>query len=290
MFDILVNPIAGKGKSLKALKKVKSILQNNNKNYKIHFSDSVSHTTEITKTLNSEQKDTKLIVLGGDGTYNEVINGIIDFDNITVGFIPCGTGNDFIRSTTISNDIPFTMKAILEDQTQFMDYIQLETRRALNCAGAGMDVDTLIRYGEMKFFKGKIKYYAALIATLLHLKFHKIEMTINGDTSIHEVFMVVVANGTHIGGGMPVSPKSVPNDNSFEIIVINKIKPSKILPLLLKFLKGKHLNEDCTECYAGADVSIKLLDSNKTQVDGEVFESNNINCQLVSNKLKVFAK
>lgn len=290
MFDVLINPTAGKGKSIKALAKVEKILQENNREYKVYFTEGKNHATTLTAMLNNEKEDTKLIVLGGDGTYNEVLNGIKDFEKITVGFIPCGTGNDFVRSTTISNDISFTMKAILEEQTKFMDYLQLETKRALNCAGAGMDVDTLIRYGELKVFKGKIKYYVALIYTLLHLKFHKIEMTINGATSVHEVFMIVVANGTHIGGGMPVSPKSVPDDNFFDVIVINKIKPSKILPLLLKFLKGKHISESCTECHSGTDISIKLLDSTKTQVDGEVFESDNINCKLVSNKLKVFAK
>lgn len=293
MYDIIINPVAGKGKSLKILKKAEKLLKEKDADYTLHYTEYKNNATEIVKELNKKD-NTNLLVFGGDGTFNEVLNGIENFDTMTVGFIPCGTGNDFVRATSISSNINENIETILSNNTKYIDYIQLDTVRALNIAGTGMDVDTLIAYSKIKFFKGKTKYYIALLKTLLNLKFHKLELTIDGETSIHEVFMIGIGNGSHIGGGMPICPESKPDDGLLDIVLINKIKPSKVFPLLLKFLKGKHINEPCTESYRAKEVSLNLLPEEneiaKTQVDGEVFDSESLNCELISNKLKIFSK
>ena len=119
------------------------------------------------------------MVLGGDGTFHEVLNGIECFDNVKVGLIPCGTGNDFVRATSLSTNVDLAVQTILQDNVSYVDFIQIGNKRALNCAGAGMDVDTLVKYAEMKHFKGKIKYYLALLSVLIKLKFHKATITAN---------------------------------------------------------------------------------------------------------------
>lgn len=287
MYDILVNPTSGKGKSLKALKKIESLLKAKQIEYKLHMTEYPQHATEIVRQLNSRE-NTNLIVMGGDGTFNEVLNGIENFETIVVGFISCGTGNDYIKATSIGKDCEKALDIILKNNIEYTDFIQLDGKRALNCAGAGMDVDVLVRYGNMKFFKGKIAYYASLIDVLCHLRFHKIRVKID-DTEVEKsVFLAVVANGKYFGGGMPISPMSDVDDGYFDLVIVNEIKPRKILGMLLKFLRGKHIDSPCTEIVRAKEVTITLLDDGKTQVDGEVFENKVLNCKIQHKILRTY--
>ncbi|MFA5448936.1 MAG: diacylglycerol kinase family protein [Clostridia bacterium] len=292
MYDIIINPIAGKGKSIKAYAMVESELTKRGITYTAHFTKRKNHASQIVAELNSRDKHTNLIVMGGDGTYNETLNGITDFAKITVGFIPCGTGNDFVRPLKLPKNPIDNLKIILDGKSRYLDFIALDEKRALNCAGAGMDVDILLRYAKIKFFKGKLKYYIALLQSLINLKFHKMELTIDGETQVREVFIMAIANGTHIGGGMPISPRSKLDDKMLDLVIINRVPKAKVIPLLLKFLKGKHIDEPCTECHSGKEFFIRMLSEDgvslKTQVDGEVFDSCTLNCKIVSDTLHIF--
>lgn len=287
MYEILINPVSGKGKSLIALKTIESLLQQKKIEYNIHMTEYPHHATQIVKKLN-EAESTNLIVLGGDGTFNEALNGITNFESIIVGFIPCGTGNDYVKSTSVPKDTVKALNLILEGNIGYTDFFQLDGKRALNCAGAGMDVDVLVRYSTMKAFKGKIKYYASLIDVLLHLRFHKMKINIDGVESEKSVFIAAIANGKYFGGGMPISPLSDTNDGVFNVVIVNEIKPRQVFGMLLKFLKGKHISEPCTETFTAKEITITLLDEGKTQVDGEVFENKELHCVIMHDILQTY--
>lgn len=288
MYDIVINPISGKGKSLSALKTVETILTGKQIKYEVHRTNYPFHATEIVRELNKKD-DCNLIIMGGDGTFNEALNGIDDFSKITVGFIPCGTGNDYVKATHIPRDTKKALELILKGEVGYTDYIQLDDgKRALNTAGAGMDVDVLVRYYSMKAFHGKMKYFAALIDTVIHTKFHKMVMEIDGIKYDKSVFLISIANGRYIGGGLPISPESIVDDGLFNVVIVNEIKRSKILPTLIKFLRGKILGEPCTEQIRCREITIELLDNGKTQVDGEVYENQRLHCKLIHDTLKTY--
>ena len=287
MYDIIVNPIGGKGKSLKALKQVEKILSDHKQEYKIHNTERPGHATEIAAEL-TKKPGVKLIVLGGDGSFNEVLNGISDFGNVALGIVACGTGNDFIRASGHPRKIKDAMDVILKGETGYIDYIDVGSRRCLNVAGAGMDVDVLIRYAEMKAFHGKIKYYASLFDTLAHVKWHKLRITIDGKSMDKSVFMIGVGNGTCIGGGMPICPNAKVDDGLLSIVIVNEMKKSRIPVELPGFLSGKHIKKDYTEEYSGKEVRIEVLDEGKIELDGEVIDDKVLDCKVVHNVLKVY--
>ncbi len=288
MLDIIVNPVSGKGKSLNALRIVEAVLKEENVPYTVHRTEYPLHATKITSELNAREH-TDLVVLGGDGTLNEVLNGITDFDTLNLGIISCGSGNDFIRATDLPSDPSEAIKTILRGNVGYMDYIDLGKKRALNCAGAGMDVDVLVRYNNMKCFKSKLRYLIALINTLIVCKFHKITMELDGKKMDKTVFMVCAANGTCIGGGMPISPNSVPDDGKLHIVVVNKIPRLKVLSVLIKFLNGgKHLQTKYGEEFISDSVKIAILDDGKTEIDGEVQEDKILDAKVITQKLRVF--
>lgn len=287
MFDIIVNPTGGKGKSLKALKQVEEILRANGVEYKVHNTERPGHATEIAAEL-SRNPDTKIIAMGGDGSFNEILNGITDFNNVTLGIVACGTGNDFIRASGHPRKIKDAVDVILKGNASYIDYIDVGSRRCLNVAGAGMDVDVLLRYETMKAFRGKIKYYASLFDTLAHVKWHKLRITIDGKSMDKSVFMIGVGNGTCIGGGMPICPDAKVDDGLLSIVIVNEMKKSRIPIELPGFLSGKHVKKDYTEVYSGKEVRIEVLDDGKIELDGEVIDDKVLDCKVVHNVLKVY--
>lgn len=288
MLHLIINPIAGRTKAKRALCKVEKILTTKGLPYEVHYTQHKQHATEIAREL-SHVADSDIVVIGGDGTLNDVLQGIDNFDNVRLGLIPCGTGNDFARVPPLPTDTTKALNIILNGHTQYIDYIQVaDGRRAINVTGAGMDVDTLVKYSEIKRIKGKLKYYWALLCVLAKLKFHKIHLTLDDKEYDRTVFMVAIANGRYIGGGMPVSPLSELSDGLLNVVVINEIKRSRVLPMLLKFLKGKHIGKPGVEQFYCKNAKLEVLDDGRTEVDGEVSQNQVLDCQIVSNKLRLF--
>ncbi len=288
MYDVILNPVSGKGNSMKAYMTVKAVLDEAGVEWALHKTEYPLHATEIVRKLN-EKEHADVIVMGGDGTLNEVLNGITDFSRINLGIISCGTGNDFIRAAGLPSDPAEAVRLILAGNTGYVDFLELPMRRAMNCAGAGMDVDVLVRYASMKAFKGKMKYYASLIDTLIKCKFHKIALEVDGVRSEKSVFMIAAANGTCIGGGMKISPNSVTDDGKLNVVLINEMPKRKILPTLIKFLNGgKHITSPYTEEYLAERVRIEVLDEGLTEVDGEVLNEKVIDCKIVPHTLMIF--
>lgn len=287
MYDIIVNPLGGKGKSLKALKAAEKIFAERGVEYTVHNTEYAGHATELAREL-SRKPEAKILVFGGDGSFNEVLNGIENFENVTLGIVPCGTGNDFVRASGHPTKIKEAIDLILKDNVGYIDYIDVGSRRCLNVAGAGMDVDVLLRYATMKAFRGKLKYYASLIDALIHVKWHKLRLTIDGKTMDKSVFMIGVGNGTCIGGGMPICPDAKVDDGLLSVVIVNEMKKSRIPVELPGFLSGKHVKKDYTEVYSAKEVTVEVLDDGKIELDGEVIDDKILECKVVHNVLKVY--
>lgn len=287
MYHIIVNPQGGKGKSLKALKTVEELFKNNNAQFTVHKTEYAGHATEIAKEL-SKTPDTNIVVMGGDGSFHEVLCGIDNFDNVTLGLIACGSGNDFIKKSGHSTKIKNAVQTILNGKVGYVDYMELGKYRCLNVGGGGMDVDVLLKYASCKTLKGKAAYYYSLFYTLLHTRFHHLRITADGVTKDTSVFMIGVGNGGFIGGGIPICPNAVVDDGLLNVGYVNEMKKSKIIFRLFKFLKGKHVDTDWGGEYTAKKVTIEALDDSRFELDGEIIDDTKLDIEVVHNKLKMF--
>lgn len=287
MYNIIVNPQGGKGKSLKALKTVEELFKNNNAQFTVHKTEYAGHATEMAKEL-SKTPDTNIVVMGGDGSFHEVLCGIDNFDNVTLGLIACGSGNDFIKKSGHSTKIKDAVQTILNGKVGYVDYMELGKYRCLNVGGGGMDVDVLLKYASCKTLKGKAAYYYSLFYTLLHTRFHHLRITADGVTKDTSVFMIGVGNGGFIGGGIPICPNAVVDDGLLNVGYVNEMKKSKIIFRLFKFLKGKHVDTDWGGEYTAKKVTIEALDDSRFELDGEIIDDTKLDIEVVHNKLKMF--
>lgn len=287
MYHIIVNPQGGKGKSLKALKTVEELFKNNNAQFTVHKTEYAGHATEIAREL-SKIPDTNIVVMGGDGSFHEVLCGIDNFDNVTLGLVACGSGNDFIKKSGHSTNVKEAVQTILNGNVGFVDYMELGKYRCLNVGGGGMDVDVLLKYANCKTLKGKAAYYYSLFYTLLHTRFHHLRITADGVTKDTSVFMIGVGNGGFIGGGIPICPNAIVDDGLLNVGYVSEMKKSKIIFRLFKFLKGKHVGTDWGGEYTAKKVTIEALDDSRFELDGEIIEDTKLDIEVVHNKLKMF--
>lgn len=287
MYHIIVNPQGGKGKSLKALTTVEEIFKNNNAQYVVHKTEYAGHATEIAREL-SKTPDTNIVVMGGDGSFHEVLCGIDNFDNVTLGLVACGSGNDFIKKSGHSTNVKEAVQTILNGKVGFVDYMELGKYRCLNVGGGGMDVDVLLKYAHCKTLKGKAAYYYSLFYTLLHTRFHHLRITADGVTKDTSVFMIGVGNGGFIGGGIPICPNAIVDDGLLNVGYVSEMKKSKIIFRLFKFLKGKHVGTDWGGEYTAKKVTIEALDDSRFELDGEIIDDTKLDIEVVHNKLKMF--
>lgn len=287
MYHIIVNPQGGKGKSLKALTTVEEIFKNNNAQYVVHKTEYAGHATGIAREL-SKIPDTNIVVMGGDGSFHEVLCGIDNFDNVTLGLVACGSGNDFIKKSGHSTNVKEAVQTILNGKVGFVDYMELGKYRCLNVGGGGMDVDVLLKYANCKTLKGKAAYYYSLFYTLLHTRFHHLRITADGVTKDTSVFMIGVGNGGFIGGGIPICPNAIVDDGLLNVGYVSEMKKSKIIFRLFKFLKGKHVGTDWGGEYTAKKVTIEALDDSRFELDGEIIDDTKLDIEVVHNKLKMF--
>lgn len=287
MYHIIINPVGGKGESQKALQTVKKLLDAKKVPYIVHETQYAHHATEIAREL-SHEADTKIIAMGGDGSFHEVLCGIENFENVTLGLIACGSGNDFIKKSGHPKDVEKALDVILKGNVGYVDYMDLGTTRCLNVAGGGMDVDVLVKYASVKKLKGSAAYNYALIYTLLHTRFHKLRLIVDGKTMDKSVFMIGIGNGGFIGGGLPICPHAEVSDGKLDVVIVNEMKKRRIPSMLLKFLKGKHVEDKTVEEFRTDRVIIEALDDSRFELDGEIIEDRYLDIKVVPNKLKMF--
>lgn len=281
MIQIIANLKSGKGRGIKNVRKIIKYCLEKNITYALYITNKPGHATEIARDLTVNGGT--IVALGGDGTFHEVLNGIVDLENTTLGFIPSGRGNDFSRSLGCSLDPIKALEDILRGEIRNIDFIQIKDKRCLNVAGTGLDIDVLERVAGKT---GKITYLTSLLYCLRHFDPYHISMTIDGVTTEYDCIMAGVCNGGIFGGNIPLSPVSKIDDGKLDVIAITMPKDGKIFPVVPKFLKGNHMNMDITHHFCVDEVTI--TSEKPVQLDGEIYRDLSLDCKIMKGALKTF--
>ena len=288
MIDFIVYEKVFRKKGRKLLEGVRSRMQESGQPFEIHTAGRAGEAVEIAKSL-SQAGETTLVVIGGDGALNEVVNGIVNPETCTLGLIPAGTGNDF----SVAAKIPLGIAAldlILKGEPKYTDYIQFDDgKRSINIAGMGIDVDILQRVARKKGGK-KSKYFFSLLSSLAH--YQPIELFAqadDGEVVRYKSLIACVCNGFQFGGGIPICPDAVIDDHKLELVVADCPPRHKIPSALLKLMRGKILQLPITHRVSCTSARISVPSGSfYAQYDGEIKECNSLTCEVVSGKLKMF--
>lgn len=216
-----------------------------------------------------------IIAAGGDGTLNEVINGVAEFTGrVRLGLIPLGTGNDFARALDLPANADAAIDIILTGTTQPLDLVRVtsdQVRYFLNVSAAGFSCTVSEKMTpEMKQNWGPLAYLRGAASALADLKAYRTELVLDDqERRTLSTYNVVIANGRYVAGGIPVAPQALLDDGLLDIVVIPELSAADLAVLAAQVLVGKHLdNEKLFFCRA-SKVSIHSEPGMWFNVDGE---------------------
>ncbi len=263
----IVNPKAGNGRSLKMINAIKEICKEEKLNYEIVYTTDKGDATNIARKNSSNIDETIIYSVGGDGTLNEVVNGIVG-SNAVLGVIPGGTGNDFYKS--IKQNGRMIDKA---------DVGLVNDRYFINVASLGLDARIAAKANDLKktIFPNKLVYYAGLISEFINLKSDKI-LT---DDIEKQLLLISVCNGMYYGGGIKIAPNASINDGLFDIYELNNTTRIELLKAFKEMLKAVHDKNEHVNFYKANYLTINTPYDMVCNVDGEIiidkkFEFTNI--------------
>ena len=248
-----INPKAGQGKGIdKLAANIEAAAAALGMTAKIYITKGVGDgerkARETAQSLDG--RPARFYACGGDGTNNEIINGTIGFDQIAVGCIPIGTGNDTVRN--FPGDF-LDIKAQLLGTTQKIDLIRYsgvlngiyQERFCVNMFNIGFDcnvVELTSRLKKKPLIAGSMAYLLAVMGMFVQKKGIELKLVEDDKTLIDgEVLLCAISNGSYCGGGMYTSPQALISDGIFDLNIIKDVPRLTFLRLFPKYKKGTHL-------------------------------------------------
>ena len=249
MYHFIVNVHGGSGKAFLKWNKIRAYLREKKVEFKVHVPQRIGHATQIAKDVSSlPESDIKIVVVGGDGTINEVLNGITDFSKIKFGLIPTGSGNDFTRGLKLPRHNPRkALEIILNSKGD--KKIDLGKSTVLSTGdsrifgiSSGFGLDAIVGTGinEAKIKKilnwlhlGALSYAILTVQTLFTMRTYSVTLKFDDDEpmNFNKLIFIAAMNFKAEGGGVPMSPKAKGDDGELSVCMAASV------PKILTFFK-----------------------------------------------------
>ena len=291
----IINPRAGKSDSRQRIYDMADALRNKHGlDVQCILTRKQGHATELARKLCQSGEELRFYACGGDGTINEVANGIIGYDNAAMTCIPIGTGNDFLKNFGADAG-KFVDAENLWDGPQFpLDVIDVGGRIALTIACSGIDARIgrdVHKYSESPLLDGKGSYVVSLIVNFL---FKDIAshwtVELDGEAVEGDYALVSVCNGRYYGGGFMPMPEARMDDGIMNVMVVDRVTRLQFLQFVGPYSKGEYRKvKKFAHGYTPKVVRIRSAQEDiVTCLDGESIVSSDITIKLADKRLNFF--
>ncbi len=292
----VLNPAAGPKKAeRKILPRILEAVKAENVDYEIHRTMNVGDGENFVRNRCSthSEENMRFYAVGGDGTLNEVANGIFGFPNAELAFIPAGTGNDFARIFSAPRAFQ-DIKRQLRGKAKPIDLIRYDDRVIVNMLNIGLDCAVVSEVDVLKekyFLRGPLAYMVGVGVAFGHNKGFLLKVTLeDGSVYDQEFTLVAVGNGAFCGGGFKGVPKAEINDGLLDVILVNKISRRAFASLITKYYKGTHLESplarDIITYVKCRSLSIESKDNMQICVDGEVDCTDRLDISIIPSGIR----
>ncbi len=241
-YVFVVNPTAGKKNPMKwLLPQVKNFFLERRVDFSIRQTNAPKHAVQLAREEAQKGGEVAIVAVGGDGTLCEVANGARGFSNAAVGVLPCGSGNDYLRSFGRKEDF-LALPNLLEAVPYAVDMIQDGENYALNLCSVGLDASVALhmtQYKGLPLVTGHMAYNLALLRELLGPIGQPLRILVDGKFQAEGDFLFALAgSGRYYGGGYCAAPQAIVNDGLLDFVLIRRPKSKLKLPVLLKEYKS----------------------------------------------------
>jgi YegS/Rv2252/BmrU family lipid kinase len=268
----VVNSLAGGGRTGHKIPELISELQKRKFDFEIRLTKYHKHAIEITRQ-GIEDGFRHIVAVGGDGTVNEVVNGIIlsgREDEVFLGIVPEGGGNDFCRNFNISGNIEKDLALIKRCQSIPIDLGRIEDNYFINSLGIGFDAIVAKYAQKIKFLNKMPRYIAAVLEALVKLRNYAVEIKTDTGNITGRILLISVGNGRYCGGGFKLNPQALVDDGKFDICIVDALTRPKVLSVLPTAIKGSHIDRKEVTIFRTDSVQISSRQDLPLYFDGEL--------------------
>jgi YegS/Rv2252/BmrU family lipid kinase len=295
---VILNPAAGRGYGARVEPKVRQYLEAEGVDFDLVRTNGPWHAAELAARAAKDGFET-VVAAGGDGTANEVINGLMTTSQTgctqRMGVIPAGSGSDFATGIGLPTDLQEACRRIASGRCLTIDVGRVtipgqQPRYFGNVVGVGFDGAVLIETLKMKRLRGLALYLLAVLKTIfLNFEAPMTAIEYDGERMHQPAMLVSVTNGPREGGGFLIAPEAKPDDGLFDVCIADEVSQLTMLRLIPHFLKGTHVDLDPIKMVQAKHVSISSPDGLIAHVDGEVLctDAPWIKCEILPGALKV---
>lgn len=300
MIYFIVNLHAKSGYANIIWRQVKKVLKEENVTYKVAFTEYKGHATQLAKELTNNNQKIKLVVLGGDGTVNEVVGGILNFDNVILGYIPTGSSNDLARSLVLPSNPKEAILNILNPKYfARLDIGEVKanhiSKKFIVSSGMGFDasicheaLNSKLKKTLNKLKLGKLTYVAIALKQIMMFQPCSVQVTIDGKGKKNYKRIYFISSHIHKyeGGGLKLCPNASYQDGKIDVCVVKDFSKLKLLFFLPTAYFGKHTRFKAIEIIRCKELKMKSSRKLHVHTDGEDFGiQNEVTVHTLNEKL-----
>lgn len=294
----IINPSAGKSDQTKYIANMVNKIfmeEDIEGTYRIEVTKGVYDATKIARHYAMSNELVRIYSCGGDGTLNEIVNGIVHHENVELAPVPIGSGNDFVKSFG-QNAIPafLDLKALIQSSARKIDLLEVNGHFSINVINIGFDssiAQNMVRFKRLPLVSGAKAYDISVFYSFMTSIKNRFEIIADGIRLPHKNYtFAVMANGQYYGGSYRAAPLSDMQDGLIDLVLIPSVSRLKILQLMNVYKRGDHLKEQyqkivhyrqCHEVQVEAEHEINVC------IDGEIKQLKNPKIIVHPNHLKL---
>lgn len=295
----ILNPAAGSGKFVGELSQsIVEICKEKSVDFEIYVTKREGDATDfVRKTCTSlpAGEGARFYSCGGDGTNYEVISGAYGFDNVSVGFIPSGTGNDFIRCFEGKESFR-DIAAQLDGETDTIDLIRCNDRYIMNMLNTGFDCEVAREAATLKkkpMISSSAAYIMGVVKKLIEKPTTGFRVSIDGGEFVERspLLLATFSNGRFCGGGFKSSPKARLKNGFIDVCFIKEITRTKFVTIVGQYRSGEYLfNEKLAHIVEYCRAKTVDVDFGKMRsvcIDGEIFDVDKLHLEIIPSALNI---
>ena len=292
----IINPAAGKENAFEIIRNALEALENP-VDHELYLTKAPGDATSyIRNYCRSHTDPVRFYACGGDGTLNEVVNGVVGFAHASLGCYPCGSGNDFVKYYGEKKHF-LNISELIEAEEEYIDLMRVGDKYSINATHFGFDscvAKTMTNVRRKKIIGGKNAYTTGVVVGLFKAIKNECRVTVDGEclnpTKKEKMLLCTVANGQYVGGSYRCAPRSLDNDGLLEVCFVRPISHFKFLRLMKEYVKGTHIGspkfEKIVEYRRGKSVHVEAPKGFVYCLDGELIENNDFTVEVVPHAVR----
>lgn len=290
----VMNPNAGgKDATKKLTKEILEVFEKLNEPYEIYNTKGDESDAQFIKNRCKDGEEVRFYACGGDGTVNRVANAVFENENASMAVVPCGTGNDYIKSIGGYNNL---QELVTKGNEKIVDILKMNDVYSINLVAMGVDAKTnenIIKYKKKPFLKG-IAYYLGIVESFFIKRESVVSISIDDKEPFEKtILMMTYGKGKYYGRDFKATPLASVTDGKIDVCIVDNIPVWRMVRLLPLYAKGTHvdskLSKDVVLYKKAIKAKIESEEDIVISIDGEVMREKSITIEVIPQAIRLFS-